>query len=362
MKRVIKVWDKLKYDQKDVKIFGKATIVLSVALAVFIVLSVLCDSEVLTDSIWVAVSFMGVLCSVLLFFIALILFLDAKIYISDLTKKGFVVPETKKECECRLSMLKREEGNSREEENIQESKIYKRHLILAIVAGVITLLATVHSFAFAKKPHLLAIMVMLIITGVLFWQSFNRFFKNEIDIDIEDSRRIRPGIIRAVVGVLIWSFIVGMGIELSNSLPCWNEHYYAQIIRYYKKENTQEYRYYMDRLPSYAEDINFISWGRACGVSFYVPQENIKDIQAYYEGIGEPYVVHTMEEDGDEFVCLCELVKEETTYFKSDDYQNCVVYEFTEYLMTNKGDYISWYAIIDTHSGEVGYGYCSTDW
>ena len=117
----------------------------------------------------------------------------------------------------------------------------------------------------------------------------------------------------------------------------------------------------MDRLPSYAEDVDFISWGNACGVSFYVPQENIKDIQAYYENLGEPYIIHIIEE-GDEFVRLCGEIKQSTTYFESEDYANCMVYEFPNWYVDQWGHKFSWYVIMDTNSGEVGYGSCPTDW
>lgn len=362
MKRPIKVWDTMKYARKDVKINGVAAIIMFVVAVVFVGLTVLCELTIIKDSIWVGVVVLGLPCSIILFFSVILIYLDSKIYIADLDKKGFAVPVSKKDCDYKLSLLIREEQDIQEDTKIQESKIHKRHLVLAIIAGVITVLTAIHSFTLARRPHPLAIFIMLVVTGLMFWQSFNRFFKNDIDIDIEDSRWIRPRIVPAVVGVGICFFIVWAGTQMVNAFPVGNEHYYAQIMRYYKREYGDGYRFYLDRLPSYAKDVRFISWGRACGVSFYVPQENLKDIQAYYEGLGEAYVIHTMEDDGEDFIYLCNRVKEETTYFRSEDYENCMVYEFTEYYIDQWGNSSSWYLIMDTNSGEVGYGYCPTDW
>lgn len=356
MIKMIEAWDTLRYAKRDVKLYGILSIISLIISAVLILLSILFNAEVIRNdsvAVWVM---LGMPCSVIFFLGALGLYLDAKIYISDLDKKGYIVPETRKDCDYRLSML------LRDEQEPLAGKIYKRHMILAIVASVITLIVIVYNFTLAKRPHPLAIILMLIVIGVIFWQSFNRFFKNDIDIDVEDSRMIRQRIVPATVGVVVLFFVIWMGTTLISVFPVGNEHYYAQIVRYHKRENPEGYRFYMDRLPSYAEDVDFISWGNACGVSFYVPQENIKDIQAYYEGIGEPYIIHTIEEGEEEFARLCEEIKQSTTYFKSEDYANCMVYEFPEWDADQWGHKFSWYVIMDTNSGEVGYGNCPTDW
>ena len=70
-------------------------------------------------------------------------------------------------------------------------------------------------------------------------------------------------------------------------------------------------------------------------------------------------MIHTIEEGQDEFTELCTEVKKGVTNFDSKDYENCIVYEFTEWGVVEQGQTrynISWYAIIDTESGEVGYG------
>lgn len=354
MKKVIEVRDKLKYAQEDVRRYGKLSLISLIVIAVFILLLVVGD--LMNNTVWIALVILGMPCSVILCLGAFLLYLDAKIYISDLDKKGYLIPESRRDYDYRLSNLYREEIE------IQEDTINKRNLVLAIVAGVITLIVIIYNFTLAKRPHPLALIIMLIITAIMFLQSFNRFYKNDIDIDVEDCRKIRQRIVPAAVGVGIWFFVIWAGVQFFNIFPVGNEHYYAQIVRYHKREAAESYRYYMDRLPSYAEDVCFISWGHACGVSFYVPQENVKDMQAYYENIGEPYIIHTIEEGEEEFVRLCGQIKQSTTYFRSEDYENCIVYEFTEWYVYENGDTESWYAIIDTNSGEVGYGYCPTDW
>ncbi len=356
MKRIIGVWDTLKYAKRDVSLYRILSIISLVVTIVFIVFFILFNAEVIRNdsvAVWVM---LGTPCSIIFFLGVLGLYLDAKTYISDLDKKGYIVPETRKDCDYRLSML------LRDEQEPPVGKIYKRHMILGIVAGVITLIVTVYNFTWAKRPHPLAIILMLIVTGVIFWQSFNRFFKNDIDIDVEDSRMIRQRIVPSVVGVAVLFFVIWMGTMLFSVFPVGNELYYAQIVRYHKRENPEDYRFYMDRLPSYAEDVDFISWGNACGVSFYVPQENVKDIQAYYENIGEQYIIHTIEEGEEEFIRLCEEIKQSTTYFESEDFENCMVYEFPNWYVDQWGHTGSWYAIMDTNSGEVGYGSCPTDW
>lgn len=354
MKRIIEVRDTLRYAHNDIKRYGILSLISLIAMAIFIVILVVGDLT--NNSLLMALGILGMPCFVILCLGSFLLYLDVKIYISDLDKKGFLVPENRQDCDYRLSMLYREEIE------IQEGAINKRNLVLAIVAGVITLIVIVYNFTLAKRPHPLAIILMLIITAIMFLQSFNRFYKNDIDIDVEDSRKIRQRIVPAAVGVGIWFFVIWMGVQFFNIFPVGNEHYYAQIVRYHKREDAENYRYYMDRLPSYAEDVRFISWGRSCGVSFYVPQENVKDMQAYFESIEEPYVIHTIEEGQTEFTKLCSEVKAYTTYFRSEDYENCMVYEFTEWYVYENGNTESWYAIIDTNSGEVGYGYCPTDW
>lgn len=356
MKKTIKVWDTLKFAQKGVRLYGIAAAVLFIITLIITSIFVLCDLNIIHSSTLMGLSMLGMFWSAIFCLGAFLFFLDGKIYLWDLKRKGFAIPQSKKECNFRLSMLMYEETD------IKEGKIHKRTLVLAIVSFVITIIAAIHSFTLAKWPHPVAIIVMLIVSVVVLLQAFNRLFKNDIDIDIEDSRWVRQRIVPAAVGVGIWFFVVFMGVQMINVFPMGNEHYYEQIVRYNKKEDAESYRYYMDSLPSYAQDVRFISWGKACGISFYVPQENVKDMQAYFESIEEPCVIHTIEEGEEEFTQLCGKVKDSTTYFRSEDFENCVVYEYTEWYEDQWGHKSSWYAIIDTNSGEVGYGYCPTDW
>ena len=355
MKRIIEVRDRLKFSKRDAEIFGWATIILAVIAVVAVVLTILCYTDVITDSAGMGIIMLGLPVAVFTFLCALALYLDAKIYLADLDKKGYIVPETRKDCDYRLSML------LRDEQEPPAGKIYKRHLVLAIVMGGITLFTAIYMFTLAKRPYPFFLLIMIIMVGCTLLQAFNRLFKNDIDIDVFDSRWVRQRIISAIMTVVIVYCVLLYAGVLSSFLPVGNEHYYAQIVRYHKRENPEDYRFYMDRLPSYAEAVDFISWGNACGVSFYVPQENIKDIPAYYENLGEPYIIHTIEE-GDEFVRLCGEIKQSTTYFESEDYANCMVYEFPNWYVDQWGHTASWYAIVDTNSGEVGYGSCPTDW
>ena len=356
MKRIIEVRDRLKFSKRDAEIFGWATIILAVIAVVAVVLTILCYTDVITDSAGMGIIMLGLPVAVFTFLGALALYLDAKIYLADLDKKGYIVPETKQDCDYRLSEL------LRDEQEPPMGKIYKRHLVLAIVMGGITLFTAIYMFTFAKRPYPFILLIMIIMVGATLLQAFNRLFKNDIDINVLDSRWVRQRIIVAIMTVLITYIALFYIGAMSSILPTGNRHYYAQIVHYLKRENPEDYRFYMDRLPSYAEDVDFISWGKACGVSFFVPQENIKDIQAYYEGMGEPYIIHTIEEGEEEFISLCRDIKESTRYFKSEDYANCMVYEFTEWDEDQWGHKFSWYAIMDTNSGEVGYGYCPTDW
>lgn len=358
MKKPIKVRDKIKYDRKDVRLYGKLALISFLLMVFFIVFAIVYDLFVERNynATVITILLLGTPCSVIVCLCTALLYLDGKIYISDLKQNGFVVPESKRFCDYKLSAL------IREEQSPQEGTIHKRHLVLAIVTGVITIVTAVYTMTLSKVPHPVVVVIMLLITGLLFWQSFNRFFKNDIDIDAEDSRWIRPRVVPAMVGVGMGLFVLWMGVQLIHFLPISNVHYYAQIVRYHKREDAQEYRYYMDRLPSYAEDIRFVSWGNACGVSFYVPQENVKDIQAYYEGIGDPYIIHTIQDGEEEFTKLCNRIKDYTTYFRSEDYANCMVYEFPGWYVDQWGNTTSWHVIMDTNRGEIGYGYCPTDW
>ncbi len=355
MKKTFQVQDKVKYAKKDVKKYAKLSLISLGAMLVFIVLLVLCNKDIINSFEMEACMLAGVFCSATACVGLFLMFLDGKIYFWDLQRKGFTVPETKKECESRLSML------SYEEKERKEGKLHVRTFVLAILTGLITVVAAIYTFTETKRPFPLIIIIMVILTVMMFLQSFNRFYKNDIDIDITDSRRIRKRIVPATVSVAIWMMVLGYFALIISGLPTFNYLYYDQIMRYYKNEDAESYRYYMDSLPSYARKIEFISWGKACGVSFYVPKENIKDIQAYFEGIDEPCVIHTIEEGQDEFTNLCEQVKHLVTNFDSKDYQNCVVYEFTELHVMESGHTFSWYAIIDTNTGEVGYGNYPTD-
>lgn len=368
MKRTIIVRDELKYAKKDIRLCRKFTVALAVISAIFIVIQTLCCFEVITASVVIGISALGMLSCGLFFWISFYLYLDGKIYLKDLEKKGYIIPECRSDYIIKLSLLEKKEcdvqddSDTSEETVVEEGKINKRHFALAIVVGVITILTTMHSFTFAKRPHPLAIVVMFITTGILFWQSCNRFFKNDIDIEIVDSRWIRPRIMKSVMGVVICFFVLFIGAQVVNNLPTFNKHYYAQIVRHYKEESLEGYYFYLDRLPANAEEVRFISWGKACCVSFYVSQEELKDIQAHYEGLGESYVIHTMEEGEESFVPLCNEIKERTIYFRSEDYENCMVYEFNDFYHDQAGNPFSEYIIMDTKSGEVGYGYCPSDW
>ncbi len=355
MKRNIQIYDRIKYDRKSVRKYGKAalislaviaiTFILILVLGVFVFgldgVSRLAPIIMLMDCVLIYCLFVGVL------------YLDGKIYLWDLKKKGFVVPENKEDYDCKLSMLPREESE------VPKRAIHIRTLVLSLIAGLITISATICGFTVAKRPFPLLCLIAFIVTVIMFLQSLNRFYKNDIDVEIVDSRRVRQRIIPATITVLIVFFGLCCGALMTKSFPTFNYLYHDQIMRYLKADDPESWRFHMDSLPSYAEDIEFMSWGKVIGLSFHVPQENIKDIQAYFEGFGEPYVIHTIEEGQDEFTELCTEVKKGVTNFDSKDYENCIVYEFTEWGVVEQGQTrynISWYAIIDTESGEVGYG------
>lgn len=355
MKKNIQVQDKLRYAKKDIRNYRNLSLIFLAVTGVFVLLLFLCNIDIINSFEIEAFMLAGVFCAMVGCVGTFLMYLDGKIYLCDLKKKGFTIPETKEECGRSLSMIPYEEKERK------EGKLHIRTFILAVITGLITVVAAVYTFTETKRPYPLFITIMVILTVIMFLQSFNRLYKNDIDIDIVDSRRIRKRIIPATVTVTIWMMVLGYFALIISGLPTFNYLYYDQIIRYYKNEDAEGYRYYMDSLPSYAGKIEFISWGKACGVSFYVPQENVKDIRAYFEGIDEPCVIHTIEEGQDEFAGLCEQVKDLVTNFDSKDYQNCVVYEFTELHVMENGNTFSWYAIIDTKSGEVGYGNFPTD-
>lgn len=358
MKKDRVVSDRINFAQKDVRRYKKGVLISGIVVLTFSLLLILCFVIFSFEVSPVVLLVMQIVSlAAILFMIFLTLYVDGKIYLRDLKKKGFAVPWDKKEYEYKLSML----PGAGEAKEVPKRAVQVRMLVLAVITGAVTVSAAIYSFTEAKRPYPGCMLIALIVTVIMFLQAFNRFYKNDIDIEIVDSRRVRQRIVPAVVTVGIIFFVLLIWGGMLNSLPTFNYLYHDQIIRYYKEDDAESWRFHMDSLPPYAEKIEFMSWGKTCSLSFHVPRENIKDMQAYFESFDEPYVIHTIEEGEEDFTKLCEEVKHKVTNFDSQEYGNCIVYEYTEFCTCGYCSG-SWYAIIDTESGEVGYGNYTADW
>lgn len=254
-------------------------------------------------------------------------FAEAAGYLKRLEKYGFIVPDRKKSYQNDLDRLI-QHGQACVEYESQKSR---SSIILTVISGVLTVFAVVFNFTMTRMPHVIAILILIVMTGCFARQISPGKFRDDVDIYGDIKRKVRKNIPGGIVEILlIFAMTMVFFVELPDDLP-FNKPavFYHQSIRY-EKERNNIYDLFPDYLPKNAEDVTLrCGYGGVC-VSFYTTQEQIEEYMEIYgqqQGLTDIYTYEN-DKDFEQHLWLAETYIHTMNAVPKNE--NCYLYLFFE--------------------------------
>lgn len=304
-KREIRQKDlKIKFDKKDLKIYGNIWIITGIITVLIGIPALLHGGKPVKDvpaNLDALVEITVLLCPFLAIFWLGITWklLEIAGYLKRLKRYGYVVPDSKGLYENNLENLIQDREICREQ-GMQKSK---SGIVLTVIAGIAAFLMICINLMLTRVPHIWSILFCAVPAGLYVRQISSRKFRDDVDIYGDPKRKVRrnpdDGLLEiSLVFIVILIFFVLVPDAFPGKV---NPLFYRQAIRYEKGDidNYGSYDFFPDSLPKEAEDILIRMTYSEMALSFYTSEKQISEYMEIYNNAEELITCYSSNESED---------------------------------------------------------------